>query len=88
MHASTYDRWPQQVRQRTPDRRSRAEAGKLANQIIGDIEAGRYRSVPVFQDHGLNIISCPSCSRVENEAFIDLAINVKAMSASQATRSR
>ena len=54
------------------------EAGK---QIIADIEAGRFRSVPVFQDHGLNIISCPSCSRVENEAFIDLALKVKEMSA-------
>lgn len=54
------------------------EAGK---QIIADVEAGRFRSVPVFQDHGLNIISCPSCSRVENEAFIELAMKVKEMSA-------
>jgi (E)-4-hydroxy-3-methylbut-2-enyl-diphosphate synthase len=33
-------------------------------------------------DYGLstlNIISCPSCSRVENEAFIDLAEQVKEM---------
>ncbi len=28
---------------------------------------------------GLNIISCPSCSRVENEAFIELAEQVKEM---------
>ncbi|HTN77150.1 MAG TPA: flavodoxin-dependent (E)-4-hydroxy-3-methylbut-2-enyl-diphosphate synthase, partial [Pirellulaceae bacterium] len=28
----------------------------------------------------LNIISCPSCSRVENEAFIELAQQVKEMS--------
>jgi len=27
----------------------------------------------------LNIISCPSCSRVENEAFVDLAQDVKEM---------
>ncbi|MCZ2108088.1 MAG: (E)-4-hydroxy-3-methylbut-2-enyl-diphosphate synthase [Dehalococcoidia bacterium] len=53
------------------------EAGR---QIIADVEAGRFRSVPVFQEHGLNIISCPSCSRVENEAFIDLAMKVKEMS--------
>lgn len=52
------------------------EAGK---QIIADIEAGRFRSVPVFQEGGLNIISCPSCSRVENEAFVDLALAVKEM---------
>jgi len=30
-------------------------------------------------DGGLNIISCPSCSRVENEAFVDLAEQVKKM---------
>lgn len=60
------------------DKWKEVEAGK---QIIADIEAGRFRSVPVFQDHGLNIISCPSCSRVENEAFVDLAFKVKEMSA-------
>jgi (E)-4-hydroxy-3-methylbut-2-enyl-diphosphate synthase len=60
------------------DKWKEVEAG---NQIIADVEAGRFRSVPVFQDHGLNIISCPSCSRVENEAFVDLAFNVKEMSA-------
>jgi len=60
------------------DKWKEVEAG---NQIIADIEAGRFRSVPVFQDHGLNIISCPSCSRVENEAFVDLAFSVKEMSA-------
>ena len=35
-------------------------------------------------DYGLktlNIISCPSCSRVENEAFIELAQQVKEMTA-------
>lgn len=60
------------------DKWKEVEAGQ---QIIADVEAGRFRSVPVFQDHGLNIISCPSCSRVENEAFIDLALKVKEMSA-------
>lgn len=48
-------------------------------QIIKDIEEGRFRSVPEFRDHGLNIISCPSCSRVENEAFVDLAFSVREM---------
>ncbi|MDP6606570.1 MAG: (E)-4-hydroxy-3-methylbut-2-enyl-diphosphate synthase [Dehalococcoidia bacterium] len=52
-----------------------------AREIVGDIEAGRFRSVPEGLDDGLNIISCPSCSRVENEAFIELAQDVKAMSA-------
>jgi len=60
------------------DKWREVEAG---NQIIADIEAGRFRSVPQFMDHGLNIISCPSCSRVENEAFVDLAFKVKEMSA-------
>ncbi len=51
----------------------------VGRQILDDIAAGRFRSVPHFEQKGLNIISCPSCSRVENEAFIDLAQNVKEM---------
>ncbi len=46
-------------------------------QLIADIEAGRFRSVPKGFFEGLNIIACPSCSRVENEAFIDLAQDIK-----------
>ena len=53
----------------------------VAREIIADIQAGRFRSVPGSLDQGLNIISCPSCSRVENEAFIELAQDVKAMTA-------
>ncbi len=49
--------------------------------ILGDIAAGRVRSVVDFNPNSLNIISCPSCSRVENEAFIELAEDVKAMTA-------
>jgi (E)-4-hydroxy-3-methylbut-2-enyl-diphosphate synthase len=50
-------------------------------EIIADIAAGTLPlRAPRFGE-GLNIISCPSCSRVENEAFIDLARNVKEMSA-------
>jgi (E)-4-hydroxy-3-methylbut-2-enyl-diphosphate synthase len=48
-------------------------------QILRDIAAGRVRSVVDFGTQKLNIISCPSCSRVENEAFIDLAQQVKQM---------
>ena len=48
-------------------------------QILADVAAGRFRSVPVFDDDRLNIISCPSCSRVENERFVELAEKVKAM---------
>jgi (E)-4-hydroxy-3-methylbut-2-enyl-diphosphate synthase len=53
----------------------------VAKQIINDVYAGRFRSVPRFDHDGLNIISCPSCSRVENEAFVELAQQVKAMTA-------
>ena len=47
--------------------------------ILEDVAAGRFRSVPVFDDDKLNIISCPSCSRVENERFVELAEKVKEM---------
>lgn len=53
----------------------------VGRQILDDIASGRFRSVPRFEQSGMNIISCPSCSRVENEAFIDLAHNVKEMTA-------
>lgn len=49
----------------------------VGRQILDDIASGRFRSVPRFEQHGLNIISCPSCSRVENEAFIELAERVR-----------
>jgi len=52
------------------------EAGR---QILADIAAGRVRSVVDFGRKGLNVISCPSCSRVENEAFVDLASQVREM---------
>ncbi len=45
--------------------------------ILEDIASGRFRSVPKFPDDRLNIISCPSCSRVENEEFVDLAQKVR-----------
>jgi (E)-4-hydroxy-3-methylbut-2-enyl-diphosphate synthase len=51
----------------------------VGREILDDIANGRFRSVPRFERKGLNIISCPSCSRVENEAFIDLAHNVREM---------
>jgi (E)-4-hydroxy-3-methylbut-2-enyl-diphosphate synthase len=48
-------------------------------QILADIAAGRVRSVVDYGLSTLNIISCPSCSRVENEAFVELAEEVKRM---------
>ncbi len=50
------------------------EAGR---QILADIEAGRFLPEDESEPKGLNIISCPSCSRVENEAFIELARQVR-----------
>jgi (E)-4-hydroxy-3-methylbut-2-enyl-diphosphate synthase len=44
--------------------------------ILDDVAQGRFISVPDF-GQGLNIISCPSCSRVENESFVELAAQVR-----------
>ena len=52
----------------------------VGHQIIKDVESGRFISVPDFGT-GLNIISCPSCSRVENEKFVELAQQVKEVTA-------
>jgi (E)-4-hydroxy-3-methylbut-2-enyl-diphosphate synthase len=57
------------------------EEVEVGRQILADIAAGRFRSVPVFDDDRLNIISCPSCSRVENDRFVELAEAVRAMTA-------
>ncbi|MBT3211431.1 MAG: (E)-4-hydroxy-3-methylbut-2-enyl-diphosphate synthase [Planctomycetaceae bacterium] len=54
---------------------------EAAKGILADIAIGRVRSVVDFGLNTMNIISCPSCSRVENEAFIDLAEEVKQMTA-------
>lgn len=56
----------------------KAEEVTAGKQILADIAAGRVRSVVDYGLSTLNIISCPSCSRVENEAFVELAQQVKA----------
>src|SRR6202167_5066108 len=58
-----------------PNERKHEEV-TVGHQIIKDVESGRFISVPNF-GAGLNIISCPSCSRVENEKFVELAQQVK-----------
>ena len=55
------------------------EEVEVGHQILDDIASGRFRSVPKTLSHSLNIISCPSCSRVENEEFVELAQKVQAM---------
>ena len=52
------------------------EEVEVGLRILADVEHGRFISVPDF-GQGLNIISCPSCSRVENESFIELAAQVR-----------
>ena len=59
----------------------KAQEIAAAEAILADIAAGRVRSVVDYGLSSLNIISCPSCSRVENEAFIELAKQVKEMTA-------
>jgi (E)-4-hydroxy-3-methylbut-2-enyl-diphosphate synthase len=49
------------------------EAGR---RILADLAAGRLAPGPVSSP-GLDIISCPSCSRVENSAFVELAEKVR-----------
>jgi (E)-4-hydroxy-3-methylbut-2-enyl-diphosphate synthase len=50
------------------------EAGR---QILADVAAGRLLAGIEIAHGRLNIISCPSCSRVENEAFVELAQQVR-----------
>jgi len=50
---------------------------EVAKAIIRDVNLGRLRYPNFESEPGLNIISCPSCSRVENLAFVELAAKVK-----------
>ncbi len=58
-----------------PNERKHEEV-EVGHAILQDVAAGRFISVPDF-GKGLNIISCPSCSRVENESFVELAQQVR-----------
>ena len=55
----------------------KGEEISVGREILRDIEQGRFRSVPKNFLDGLNIIACPSCSRVENDKFVDLAQEVR-----------
>ena len=50
---------------------------EVGQRIIDDIFSGRFRSTVPKLKNALNVISCPSCSRVENSAFVKLAQEVK-----------
>ncbi len=58
-----------------PNERKHEEV-EVGHRILEDVAAGRFISVPDY-GKGMNIISCPSCSRVENERFVELAQQVK-----------
>jgi (E)-4-hydroxy-3-methylbut-2-enyl-diphosphate synthase len=62
-----------------PNERKHEEV-EIGCDILEDIAAGRFLSVPDL-GKGLNIIACPSCSRVENESFVELAERVREMTA-------
>ena len=51
----------------------------VGRELLKDISEGRFRSVHENFLDGLNIIACPSCSRVENDKFVDLAQDVRKM---------
>ena len=49
----------------------------VGKRIVSDVIAGRFTDFEKVSRQGLNVISCPSCSRVENAAFVNLAEQVK-----------
>ena len=55
----------------------KSEEIAAARQILADVAAGRLSTAGRLPRNTLNIISCPSCSRVENEAFVELAQQVR-----------
>ena len=56
------------------EKQKEIEAGR---RIVADVAAGIFHEGEDCSRQGLNIIACPSCSRVENEAFVDLARRVR-----------
>ena len=52
----------------------------IARRILEDVAAGKLSAPLRYAAQGLNIISCPSCSRVENLAFVELAQKVRELS--------
>ena len=48
----------------------------VCNQIIRDVFEGTLTQDVFEKPQGLNLVSCPSCSRVENAEFVELAEKV------------
>ncbi len=57
----------------------KAEEIAAGRTILDDIAGGRRIKPPTDDAQRLTIISCPSCARVENEAFVALAEEVRQM---------
>ncbi|MDO4582665.1 MAG: flavodoxin-dependent (E)-4-hydroxy-3-methylbut-2-enyl-diphosphate synthase [Planctomycetia bacterium] len=57
-------------------KREEVEAGQA---LLDDVAANRVTVPSDWNQAGLNIISCPSCSRVQNARFVDLAMKVHEM---------
>lgn len=57
----------------------KAEEIEAGRKILDDIAAGRRIEPPTDDAQRLTIVSCPSCARVENEAFVALAEEVRQM---------
>ena len=49
----------------------------VGKQIVRDVEAGKISDFSKDYSKGINVISCPSCSRVENGKFVQLAKQVR-----------
>lgn len=52
---------------------------EVGRQIVEDIGKGKFLSESARHQDGPNVISCPSCSRVENGKFVELAQEVNAI---------
>ncbi|MDR1957585.1 MAG: flavodoxin-dependent (E)-4-hydroxy-3-methylbut-2-enyl-diphosphate synthase [Planctomycetaceae bacterium] len=50
------------------------EAGFM---ILKNAAAGTIAVPSDLPQHGLNLISCPSCARVENDRFVELAVKIR-----------
>lgn len=59
----------------------KAQEIHFGRKIVEDIAAGRVISAVDYGLAGLHLISCPSCSRVENEEYVKLADEVRIASA-------
>lgn len=46
-------------------------------QLLEDVKAGRFTPENAWDPNGLNIISCPSCARVQNSRFVELARKIR-----------